>query len=242
MEIRTSVIEKRLKNVKKIIAVASGKGGVGKSLTASSIALYLSQKGQKVGLLDLDLYGPSQHIILGLKQEYPREEKGIIPPTIHGISFMSIVYFTRDKPSPFRGTDITNIILELLAITQWRDLDFLIIDLPPGIGEETLDIIRFIPESKFLIVSTPSTVAYGAVSKLLDILQEMKLPILGIVENMQMNNKKFTKEKLNSSSLKYLGGIRFDKNLEDSIGNPKKLIKTEFMQDLSKIIKPFIDI
>ncbi len=241
MEIRTSVIEKRLKNVKKIIAVASGKGGVGKSLTASSIALYLSQKGQKVGLLDLDLYGPSQHIILGLKREYPKEEKGIIPPTIHGISFMSIVYFTRDKPSPFRGTDITNIILELLAITQWGDLDFLIIDLPPGIGEETLDIIRFIPESKFLIVSTPSTVAYGAVSKLLDILQEMKLPILGIIENMQMNNKKFTKEKINSSSLKYLGGIRFDKNIEDSIGDPKKLIKTEFMQDLSKIIKPFID-
>jgi ATP-binding protein involved in chromosome partitioning len=241
MEIRTSVIEKRLKNVKKIIAVASGKGGVGKSLTASSIALYLSQKGQKVGLLDLDLYGPSQHIILGLKKEYPKEEKGIIPPTIHGISFMSIVYFTRDKPSPFRGTDITNIILELLAITQWRDLDFLIIDLPPGIGEETLDIIRFIPESKFLIVSTPSTVTYGAVSKLLDILQEMKLPILGIIENMQMNNKKFTKEKINSSSLKYLGGIRFDKNIEESIGDPKKLIKTEFMQDLSKIIKPFID-
>jgi ATP-binding protein involved in chromosome partitioning len=241
MEIRTSVIEKRLKNVKKIIAVASGKGGVGKSLTASSIALYLSQKGQKVGLLDLDLYGPSQHIILGLKKEYPKEEKGIIPPTIHGISFMSIVYFTRDKPSPFRGTDITNIILELLAITQWRDLDFLIIDLPPGIGEETLDIIRFIPESKFLIVSTPSTVAYGAVSKLLDILQEMKLPILGIIENMQMNNKKFTKEKINRSSLKYLGGIRFDKNIEESIGDPKKLIKTEFMQDLSKIIKPFID-
>jgi ATP-binding protein involved in chromosome partitioning len=241
MEVRTSVIEKRLKNIKKIIAVASGKGGVGKSLTASSIALYLSQKGQKVGLLDLDLYGPSQHIILGLKKEYPKEEKGIIPPTIHGISFMSIVYFTRDKPSPFRGTDITNIILELLAITQWRDLDFLIIDLPPGIGEETLDIIRFIPESKFLIVSTPSTVTYGAVSKLLDILQEMKLPILGIIENMQMNNKKFTKEKINSSSLKYLGGIRFDKNIEESIGDPKKLIKTEFMQDLSKIIKPFID-
>jgi ATP-binding protein involved in chromosome partitioning len=232
MEVRTSVIEKRLKNIKKIIAVASGKGGVGKSLTASSIALYLSQKGQKVGLLDLDLYGPSQHIILGLKEEYPKEEKGIIPPDVHDISFMSIVYFTRDKPSPFRGTDITNIILELLAITQWGELDFLIIDLPPGIGEETLDIIRFIPKSKFLIVSTPSTVAYGAVSKLLDILQEMKLPILGIIENMQMNNKKFTKEKLNSSSLKYLGGIRFDKNLEDSIGNPKKLIKTEFMQTL----------
>jgi ATP-binding protein involved in chromosome partitioning len=241
MEVRTSVIEKRLKNVKKIIAVASGKGGVGKSLTASSIALYLSQKEKKVGLMDLDLYGPSQHIILGLKQEYPKEEKGIIPPTIHGISFMSIVYFTRGKPSPFRGTDITNIILELLAITQWGKLDFLIIDMPPGIGEETLDIIRFIPKSKFLIVSTPSTVAYGAVSKLIDILQEMKLPILGIIENMQMKNNEFTKKKIANTKLQYLGGIRYDENLEDSIGNPRKLIKTEFMQDMCKILDSVID-
>ncbi|MBN2603251.1 MAG: P-loop NTPase [Candidatus Thermoplasmatota archaeon] len=240
MEIRASVIEKRLKNVKEIIAVASGKGGVGKSLTASSIALYLSQKGHKVGLLDLDLHGPSQHIILGLKEEYPHEEKGIIPPKIHGINFMSIVYFTRDKPSPFRGVDITNIILELFAITQWGELDFLIIDMPPGTGEETLDIIRFIPKIKFLIVSTPSSVAYGAVSKLLDILKEMKLPMLGIIENMQMNNNKFTKEKLANTRFKYLGGIYFDKNLENSIGNPKKLIRTKFMQDLSQILQSVI--
>jgi len=240
MEIRTSVIEKRLHDVKNIIAVASGKGGVGKSLTASSIALYLSQKVNNVGLLDLDLYGPSQHIILGLKQEYPTEEKGIIPPTIHGIKFMSIVYFTRDKPSPFRGMDITNIILELLAITQWGKLDYLIIDMPPGIGEETLDIIRFIPKSKFLIVSIPSTVAYGAVSKLFTILQEMKLPILGIIENMQRKNKEFTKEKLNHADIKYLGGVRFDENLEASIGNPNKLIKTDFMKDLFGIVDSVI--
>lgn len=241
MEVRTSVIEKRLHNVKNIIAVASGKGGVGKSLTASSIALYLSKKGHNVGLLDLDLYGPSQHIILGLKQEYPKEEKGIIPPTIHGINFMSIVYFTRDKPSPFRGMDITNIILELLAITRWGKLDYLIIDMPPGIGEETLDIIRFIPKSKFLIVSIPSTVAYGAVSKLFTILQEMKLPILGIIENMQRKNKKFTKEKLTNTDIKYLGGIAFDENLEASIGNPGKLLKTGFMQDLCSILDSVIN-
>jgi len=150
MDARVSVIEKRLKNIKRIISVASGKGGVGKSLVASSLALNLSKKGFKIGLLDLDLYGPSSHIILGVKDVFPKEEKGIIPPNVHGINFMSIVYFTEDKPSPFRGIDISNIIIELLAITQWGSLDFLIIDMPPGMGDETLDVIRLIKKSEFL--------------------------------------------------------------------------------------------
>ena len=97
MEVRVNVIEKRLRNVKRIISVASGKGGVGKSLVASSLALNLSHKGFNIGLFDLDLYGPSLHIILGVKkQNFPEEEKGIIPPKIHGINFMSIIYFTKE--------------------------------------------------------------------------------------------------------------------------------------------------
>ena len=158
MEPRISVIEKRLHNINRIISVASGKGGVGKSLIAATLALHLSQKGYKVGLLDLDLYGPSAHIILGIHDQFPQEEKGLIPPQIHGIHFMSIVYFTEEKPAPFRGNDISNIIIELLAITQWGTLDFLIIDMPPGIGDETLDVIRYMRPSEFLIVTTPSKV------------------------------------------------------------------------------------
>ena len=150
MEVRTSVINKRLKKSKRIIAVASGKGGVGKSLVASSLALNLSKKGYKVGLLDIDLYGPSSHIILGIKKQgFPEEDKGILPPKINGIKFMSIVYFSEDKPSAFRGIDVTNIIIELLSITIWDELDYLIIDMPPGIGDEILDIINLIKRSEF---------------------------------------------------------------------------------------------
>ena len=198
MDARVSVIDKRLKNIKRIISVASGKGGVGKSLVASSLAINLSKKGFKVGLLDLDLYGPSSHIILGVKDVFPKEEKGIIPPNVHGINFMSIVYFTEDKPSPFRGVDISNIIIELLAITQWGSLDFLIIDMPPGIGDETLDVIRLIKKSEFLVVSTPSKVALGAVSKLLKILKELKIPIIGVLENMSMTRSSFIKNEIDS--------------------------------------------
>ena len=237
MEPRTSVIEKRLKNIKRIIAVASGKGGVGKSMVASSLALHLAHKGCKVGLLDLDLYGPSSHIILGIKKEFPKEEKGIIPPTIHGISFMSIVYFTEEKPSPFRGVDISNIILELLAITQWGSLDYLIIDMPPGIGDETLDVIRYMKKSEFLVVTTPSKVAMGAVSKLLKILIELKKPVLGVIENMTMTDSSYIEEEVKKLKVRYLGKIHFDESLEGAIGNPDHLAETQAMKNLTLILK-----
>ncbi len=232
MEPRTSVIEKRLKDIHRIIAVASGKGGVGKSLVASSLALHLSQKGYRVGLLDLDLYGPSSHIILGVKNAFPTEDKGIIPPEVHGISFMSIVFFTEEKPSPFRGVDISNIILELLAITQWGVLDYLIIDMPPGIGDETLDVIRYMKKSEFLIVTTPSKVAMGAVSKLLNILVELKKPILGVIENMTMNTSSFIEQEVSNLQVRYLGNICFDDTMEDAIGHPDRLLQTNAMKNL----------
>jgi len=237
MEPRTSVIEKRLKNIHRIIAVASGKGGVGKSLVASNLALHLSQKGHRVGLLDLDLYGPSSHIILGVKDKFPTEDKGIIPPQVHGISFMSIVFFTEEKPSPFRGIDISNIILELLAITQWGSLDYLIIDMPPGIGDETLDVIRYMKTSEFLVVTTPSKVAMGAVSKLLTILVELKKPVLGVIENMTMNTSSFIEHEVRKLKVRYLGNIHFDDALEDSIGSPNRLLQTNAMKDLQVILQ-----
>jgi ATP-binding protein involved in chromosome partitioning len=237
MEPRISIIETRLKNIKRIIAVASGKGGVGKSLVASSLALHLVKKSYRVGLLDLDLYGPSSHIILGVKNEFPTEEKGIIPPTVHGISFMSIVYFTEEKPSPFRGIDISNIILEMLAITQWGTLNFLIIDMPPGIGDETLDVIRYMKTSEFLVVTTPSKVAMGTVNKLLKILTELKKPVLGVIENMTMTDSSFIEQEVRKLHVRYLGRIRFDEALEESIGNPIRLLETQTIKDLRVLLQ-----
>ena len=237
MEPRTSVIKKRLKSINRIIAVASGKGGVGKSLVASALALLLVKKGHRVGLLDLDLYGPSSHIILGVSDTFPKEENGLIPPTVHGIKFMSIVYFTEEKPSPFRGIDITNIILELLAITQWGSLDYLIIDMPPGIGDETLDVMRFIQQSEFLVVTTPSKVAMDAVNKLLVLLKELKKPVLGVLENMAMNDSSYIKKEVKALGLPYLGKIKFDETLEDAIGNPDRLSTTRFMKELERVLE-----
>ena len=241
MDPRLSVIDKRLSKVKRIIAVASGKGGVGKSLVASSFALNLSKKGFKVGLLDLDLYGPSSHVILGVNDySFPEEEKGIIPHEIDDINFMSIVFFTEDKPVPIRGIDITNIIIELLSITQWGELDYLIIDMPPGIGDETLDIIKLVKKSEFLVVSSPSKVAVAAVSKLLQILKELKLPIMGVIESMRMIDSDYVEKSVSNMGLTYLNHIPFDHNLEEAIGAPKKLHQTVFMNSLDEIVKKII--
>jgi len=241
MEVRTSIIDKRLDKIKRIISVASGKGGVGKSLVASSLALSLSKKGYKVGLLDLDLYGPSSHIILGVNDfSFPEEEKGILPHKIDGINFLSIVFFTEDKPSPFRGVDISNIIIELLAITKWGELDYLIIDLPPGIGDETLDVIRHVKKSEFLVVVTPSKVAMGAVGKLLRLLKELELPVIGVIENMKMTESDYIKESVKKIGFNFLGSVMFDIKLEDSVGNCINLLKTDFMKDFEKIVEKII--
>ncbi len=140
---RISIINERLAKTKRIIAISSGKGGVGKSMVAATLALSLAGDGYKVGLFDLDFTGPSTHIILGVsKSVQPKEEKGLVPPVVNGLAFMSLVYFVGDNPAPLRGADVSNALIELLAVTQWGALDYLIIDMPPGIGDAVLDLVR----------------------------------------------------------------------------------------------------
>jgi len=231
IDARYSVIEERLKNVKRIIAISSGKGGVGKSMVASTISLILAKK-YKVGLLDLDFYGPSSHIIINADKK-PEEKNGLIPPEINGLKFMSIIYFTEDKPSPLKGKDIINAIVELLAITIWGNLDFLIIDMPPGMGEEVMAIIKFMKRAEFVVVTTPSILAWETVKKLLIFLKNNKCNILGIIENM-VREESIKKEI--EKSFPYMGSIKFDYDLEKYIGKPSKLLESKFGNEMEKIV------
>ncbi len=230
MDPRINVVEKRLKNVKRVIAVAGGKGGIGKSTIASLLALVLAESKQKVGLLDLDFTGASTHTILGLTDfHFPDEEEGIIPPKLHGISYITIANFTHDHTTLMRGHDVTNAILELLAITRWDDLDYLIIDMPPGINDTTLDIIRFIKKIEFCIVTTPSKITTKVVRKSVDLLQELGVPILGLIENMTYPATPYAKEYFEKC---YLGTIPFDETYENAIGNAGKLLDTTIANTL----------
>ncbi len=236
MDPRLEVIDKRLSGVKRVIAVTGGKGGIGKSLVASTLAMILSQMNHRVGLLDLDFSGPSTDLILGIEGIYPKEEKGIIPPEIYGIRFMSVIYYAQDNPAPLRGIDISNALVELLAITQWGKLDFLIIDMPPGIGDATLDTIRLMKRAEFLALTIPSKVALGTVKKMLSMLKELNLPIIGLLENMKTRNSISIEEKISGFDIPYLGAIDFDENLESSLGDGNRLLETAFARRLREIL------
>jgi ATP-binding protein involved in chromosome partitioning len=233
---RLSVIDTRLAGIKRLIAVSGGKGGIGKSVTSSLLALTLSRLGYRVGLLDLDLSAPSTHVILGIADGYPKEEKGIVPPEVHGIAYMSIVYFTGDEPTPLRGTDISNALLELLAITQWGSLDFLIVDMPPGIGDIAMDVVRWLKKAEFLVVTTASRVALETVKKVIKMLKELHMPIIGVIENMKLHESSVVNEALQEFEVPLLGAIAFDKNFEDSIGDVNRLLESEVAARLNEIV------
>ena len=233
MDPRIKGIELKLKNVKRIIPVVSGKGGVGKSLISTTLALSLKNLGFSTGLLDLDFHGASDHIILGVEpRELPEEERGVLPPITHGIKFMSIVYYSKDKPTPLRGKELSDALIEILAITRWQNLDFLIIDMPPGLGEQLLDLLRFIPRGEFLVVTTPSPLSFNVVEKLIDILREGNHNILGIVENMCIERCNENEEKF---GVRVIGKIRMNEGIDAHIGDVNSLMNTEFAKDVKKI-------
>ena len=235
---RTSVITERLAHIGRIVAVSSGKGGVGKSMVATALALSLAREGCQVGLFDLDFTGPSTHIILGTPSNLqPKEKKGIVPPNFEGLSYMSLVYYVGDNPAPLRGADITNALIELLSVTQWGTLDFLVIDMPPGIGDAVLDLIRLVRRIEFLIVTTPSLLAFEVVKKQVSLLCELQMPIVGVVENMKMDKANDVQLAVHKLGLRYLGAIPYDAAVEAAIGNPQKLLETAIGQTLGQIKK-----
>jgi ATP-binding protein involved in chromosome partitioning len=232
---RVSIIQERMKGIGRIIAVSSGKGGVGKSLVAATLALTLAKKGYNVGLFDLDFTSPSTHIILGIEGIRPKEEKGIVPPIVHGIKYMSIIYYSGEHATPLRGVDVSNALIELLSITRWEGLDFLVMDMPPGIGDATLDLIRLIKNIEFLIVTTPSQLAFETVRKLISLLKELKISLIGVVENIKMDTSDAIQKQARKLGLEFLEEIPYDPKVEEAIGNTDKLLNTILAKKVEEI-------
>jgi len=235
MDPRTTVINERLSRISRIIAVSSGKGGVGKSLVATTLALSLSRKGCKVGLFDLDFTSPSTHLIMGVKNIQPKEDKGIVPPVVKGLAYMSLIHFSGDQPAPLRGADVSNALIELLAVTQWGELDFLVIDMPPGISDAVLDLIRLVKRIEFLIVTTPSRLAFETVKKQVLLLQELKVPIIGVVENMKVDRSKRIEQETEKLGAKFLVGVPFETEVEEAIGDVTRLLDTKLAQRIRDV-------
>ena len=189
MEGRSLDADEFLKGVKNIIAVASGKGGVGKSTVALNLALALSKTGAKVGLLDADIYGPSIPLMLGMKgimMEVDEKKKKLIPPESNGIKVVSFGFFAEQshQAAIYRGPIISGIVKQFLVDTLWTDLDYLIVDLPPGTGDIPLTLAQTIPITGILVVTTPQEVASSVASKAIGMFDKLNVPMLGVVENM----------------------------------------------------------
>ena len=181
---------KPLPGVRNIIAVASGKGGVGKSTTAANLALALSQEGATVGLLDADIYGPSIPQMLGLAGKQPESSDGekMDPLEAYGVQTMSIGYMIDvDSPMVWRGPMVTQALEQLINQTKWRELDYLIVDMPPGTGDTQLTLAQKVPVTGAVIVTTPQDIALIDARKGLKMFDKVGIPILGLVENMSIH-------------------------------------------------------
>jgi ATP-binding protein involved in chromosome partitioning len=180
---------KLIPNVRNIIAVASGKGGVGKSTTAVNLALALAAEGAKVGVLDADIYGPSQPMMLGISgKPHSVDGKRIEPMEAHGVQAMSIGFMIDiETPMVWRGPMVTQALEQLLNETNWRDVDYLVVDLPPGTGDIQLTLAQRVPVTGAVIVTTPQDIALIDARKGLKMFEKVGIPILGVVENMSLH-------------------------------------------------------
>jgi ATP-binding protein involved in chromosome partitioning len=228
---------KLIPGVKNIIAVASGKGGVGKSTTAVNLALALAAEGANVGLLDADIYGPSQPQMLGIPDSQPESTDGrkLEPMIAHGIQAMSIGFLIDpETPMVWRGPMVTQALNQLLTDTNWKDLDYLVVDLPPGTGDIQLTLAQQVPVTGAVIVTTPQDIALLDARKGLKMFEKVGIPILGIVENMSIHicskcgheehifGEGGGKKMCEDYEVEFLGALPLDKNIREQVdsGHP----------------------
>ncbi|MBI5938489.1 MAG: iron-sulfur cluster carrier protein ApbC [Betaproteobacteria bacterium] len=226
---------KLIPGVKNIIAVASGKGGVGKSTTAVNLALALAAEGASVGMLDADIYGPSQPTMLGIHGRPMSDDGENLEPMIgHGIQAMSIGFLIDvDTPMVWRGPMVTQALEQLLNNTKWKDLDYLVIDLPPGTGDIQLTLAQRVPVTGAVIVTTPQDIALIDARKGLKMFEKVGVPILGIVENMSLHicSKCGCEERIfgegggekmcKDYSVEFLGGLPLDIHIREDADSGK---------------------
>ncbi len=192
-QIRPHAVQRPLQplaGIKNVVAVASGKGGVGKSTVAANLALAWAAQGARVGVLDADIYGPSQPLMLGLAGQRPDSPDGqhIIPLRNHGIVAMSIGFMVdAEQPMVWRGPMVTQALQQLLSQTQWGELDYLVVDMPPGTGDIQLTLAQKVPVAGAVIVTTPQDIALADARKGLKMFEKVSVPVLGIVENMSVH-------------------------------------------------------
>jgi ATP-binding protein involved in chromosome partitioning len=251
--IETHVGQKNLKSIphiKNIIAIASGKGGVGKSTTAVNLALALQAEGARIGILDADIYGPSQPMMLGISGKPLVQNKKISPMMAHGIQSMSIGYLVENNSAMvWRGPMVSMALQQLLNDTLWDNLDYLIIDLPPGTGDIQLTLAQKIPVSAAVIVTTPQDLALLDARRAYAMFQKVNVPVLGIIENMSSHicsqcghtesifGEGGGERLANESNLELLGSLPLNKKIREQTDSGKPPMIMDPESEIAKIYR-----
>ncbi|MCS7145913.1 MAG: P-loop NTPase [Nitrososphaerota archaeon] len=240
LDYRELLIEARLRDVSRTVLVTGGKGGVGKSLIAATAALLLSRSNNRTGLLDLDLHGPSSCLILGVEDSPVEAEDGLIPPIVGGVKVMSVDLLSRGRPLPLTGRAKEEVVKEVLALTFYGRLDYLLVDLPPGTGDELLTVSRYVRRrGEAIVVTTPTTLSLQVAKRVIQILESMTLKIVGVLENMHAGGGSPSKELAREAGIEFLGAIPYDPSLDGRVGRlrPDELLSTRFAESLREILR-----
>jgi ATP-binding protein involved in chromosome partitioning len=229
---REAAARRRLSEIGTILPVVSSKGGVGKSLLSTVLALLLSRRGYRTGLLDLDFHSPSVHLILGERGK-PREDRGLLPAEVQGLKFLSVIHFSGERPLLLRKEGISSSLLELLSTTRWGALDYLVIDMPPGSGDELLELLRLARKAEFLLVSTPARLCRESVERMVRGLRGAGARMAGLVEN-------FSSSPYPWEGVRLLGTIRHDPEVEGAMGRADRLLRTSFARDVERVLEEYL--
>ena len=232
---REAVVRERLSTIERVLVFASPKGGVGKTTISCSFALFARLKGYRIGLLDLDLTNPTAHVILGIDLGSVKieEEKGVKPLVVKGMEFFSPALFVGDEPLPLRGAEIHDAILEVLAIVRWSPLHILVVDSPPGLSDEFMDVVKYFPEPLTVAISTPSPLSEVSTKRFIKYLRDEGVKLLGLLENMGEGSLERLARDL---GVDYLGSIPYDPELDESVRRGS-LETTKFFAYASKVFE-----
>ena len=221
---RESVIGKRLASVDRILGFFSAKGGVGKTMTTALAGCALAARGKRVGILDLDIQGASTHIVLGAPRGLRLEDKGILPVSVaQRLTLMSAALFSRERGLALRGEEVSHVLRELLAVTLWGELDYLLFDMPPGIGEEVLDCALLVPRIQAVVISTPQALSLNVVARLVGILSEIRIAMPGMIATMTHGDAEAVRMLARNVGVPFCGEVPFDPALEQATGFPDRL-------------------
>jgi len=249
-DFRRGMMRKRLRGVKRLLLVLSGKGGVGKSVVSATLAAMLSDSGFRVGLMDADIYGPSSALLFGADELPGEDEGGLTPPVREGVKVMSVDLFARGKPIPLTGSAAQQIVLELLALTDWGDLDCLVVDMPPATGDIMMSMTTLGRKEAALVVTMPDRLSITVAHRVLQLLKSGNVQTLGVVGNMlrprrgapasdQSGPRKLARE----FNVPLLGLLPYDEGVTKAVekSDIKALLATKFAKLLKHSAGAFMD-